>query len=1019
MQPFPSSIRSRARYLHERLASATTTLPTSGTPSENFLFWKEVFAVGGNDLLGRRLESLNLSESQALIMAQDGILTDEEPEPPKWEETLLQALDALPDNVEGSDSCPFYELWLPLLGFARQKILQLPAASELLTPSAIDGLSISLFDDISELAASPTYLFFDAYRDSGGSFREFTSHLQASRCLPLFETFPSLARSLSQLLTTWIDTTTLFLARLEADYSVVLSIAKNQRPDSKIVQAKTGISDRHDGGNQVILLTWSDGSKILYKPKDLSLSQALASIDAWLRKEGCFPGWYFAKPLVRQQYGWEEYVGQRPCCDHEETVRYYRAAGQLLCLSYLLNAHDLWFENLVAVGDRPVPIDTETFFHPGASAPKDGSGADQPHSSSFRRPSVIETGLLPFWQLSASHKTADYSGLGGGVHELPGHKTIEWEGLNSDRMRPHEKIVPRPPGGNAVYLNGQLQDVRQYRDPLIEGFNELYHFILNRKNAFADLMQGLHGAATRLILRPTQLYAVLQKHARAAKNLTSGMRRSIVFEQLYRVPLRDGSLTPEMRRLTDFEVQSLLDLDIPRFYVKLDSTELRSRDFRTPGMLKQKPLDSVIGRIEAMSLEDLRFQIEIIDESLKRFPRPLSTSVDRSIAKPLVSEYVSQICDHLTVRDGDYLWALPSYFPKEITASQRLGLYLGDTGTLVFLAAAGRSLDSSSAQAAARFYDKVSQLRPEGDYPLGIGNGLGSLVYGCLLLGKFTGQEKWHSLALDLVKRASSETIDVHREPDILSGIAGFLLAAIRTYQMTGDSTASARAEAAYRRLLQSFDDETAWVRPDGKTYFGFAHGIAGIVFAITQYSTRFKTSDSAGIITRALAFDRQYYDSEQGAWPIAVQLGRSSGQPAYAHMTNWCNGSTGILLSRCAAWNLLRNGRFREEVLEVLSKTSRLEGMDHWCCGDFGIAETLIYIADQMDLPTAKAQALSLIEQSLSRALKNAFFRFEPSLGGNFCFSPSLFRGIAGIGYSLLRLAHPGALPNILAFEV
>jgi hypothetical protein len=31
-----------------------------------------------------------------------------------------------------------------------------------------------------------------------------------------------------------------------------------------------------------------------------------------------------------------------------------------------------------------------------------------------------------------------------------------------------------------------------------------------------------------------------------------------------------------------------------------------------------------------------------------------------------------------------------------------------------------------------------------------------------------------------------------------------------------------------------------------------------------------------------------------------------------------------------------------------------RLEGMDHWCCGNFGIAETLNYIGDQMDLPAA-----------------------------------------------------------------
>jgi lantibiotic modifying enzyme len=92
---------------------------------------------------------------------------------------------------------------------------------------------------------------------------------------------------------------------------------------------------------------------------------------------------------------------------------------------------------------------------------------------------------------------------------------------------------------------------------------------------------------------------------------------------------------------------------------------------------------------------------------------------------------------------------------------------------------------------------------------------------------------------------------------------------------------------------------------------------------------------------------------------------------------------------------------------------------MDHWCCGNFGIAETLNYIGDQMDLPAAKGQATSLLEQSLSRALKSAFFRFEPSLGENFCFSPSLFRGIAGVGYSLLRLANPDTLPNILAFEV
>jgi hypothetical protein len=66
---------------------------------------------------------------------------------------------------------------------------------------------------------------------------------------------------------------------------------------------------------------------------------------------------------------------------------------------------------------------------------------------------------------------------------------------------------------------------------------------------------------------------------------------------------------------------------------------------------------------------------------------------------------------------------LPSYFPKEITESQRLGLYLGDLGTLVFLAAAGQSFDLFPGQAANRLFEILEQFQPDRDHPLGIGSG--------------------------------------------------------------------------------------------------------------------------------------------------------------------------------------------------------------------------------------------------------------------------------------------------------
>jgi lantibiotic modifying enzyme len=102
-----------------------------------------------------------------------------------------------------------------------------------------------------------------------------------------------------------------------------------------------------------------------------------------------------------------------------------------------------------------------------------------------------------------------------------------------------------------------------------------------------------------------------------------------------------------------------------------------------------------------------------------------------------------------------------------------------------------------------------------------------------------------------------------------------------------------------------------------------------------------------------------------------------------------------------------------------LLEKLSQRGQADHWCCGNFGIAEALSYIGQQANLPKAHNKSSVLLEETLERGLKGGFFRLQSSIGENFCFSPSLFRGTAGIGYSLLRLAHPGELPCILAFEI
>ncbi|HEX4201968.1 MAG TPA: type 2 lanthipeptide synthetase LanM, partial [Chthoniobacterales bacterium] len=668
-----AALSPQARYLHERLAEPLAADAATLEPGEDFCDWKQVFTAGTYDRFTARLRSLGISEEQAVYLAAE--LPKPVTQEDRWEEVLNQALQYPAANLEGTQAFPFSVLWLPLIAFARQNLSQ---SSGIVTISAIDSLLLSLLQEISELASFPSFEQFSQHRQSDGRFETFIQCVRQSDYRILFERFPVLARQISHLLTSWISSTNLFLERLRTDFSEVIALAQSESRSPKLVRTKTGISDRHDGGKQVILLTFDNGKQVLYKPKDLSMAEALNRVDRWLAGAGFTPAWLLARVIKREDYGWEEFVEQHPCKSEQEVRLYYQGGGELLCLAYLLNGCDLGFENVIAAGDRPVPIDTESFFHPGRGSAKFDPSPGAAHIFELGSPSVIETGLLPFWQLSASHVPADYCGLGSGFVDLSHTDVTEWENLNSDQMRSITK--PRSPrhAGNTVRLGSEVQDVRRYQAELIAGFSRLYHFILGRKTEVGRLIEQFGDCKTRFVYRPTTLYGLLLKQARSPKWLTSGIRQSTVFEQLYRVPLRDNVLTPETKKLIDFEVQSLLGLDIPRFHIRLNGTDLLGQGFSLPNTARKKPIEVVHERIAAMGADDFRFQTEVIEESLKRFPATIEKPLTGSQAEQIVRQFVLELTERINKSDSSYLWDPPTFLPRDLSAAHRDGIYLGD-----------------------------------------------------------------------------------------------------------------------------------------------------------------------------------------------------------------------------------------------------------------------------------------------------------------------------------------------------
>jgi type 2 lantibiotic biosynthesis protein LanM len=1021
-------ILARARYLRERLQelAARPEKPesTSGAPTESasqarqrstgeadLLFWRRQLSGSGYDRFAERLDSLGISEQDAVFLSQESSFRGEQPvtleaegldREKGWDEIFDRALKHPALYLEGADVFPFASLWLPLVSVARESVQ--PAVDPgLLAPSALDGLLLTLLQDLSEFAAFPAFRVFSESR-SAESLNAFTRRVTESGYLVLFERSPALARQLSRLVTTWIDATTLFLRRFQEDISEIRKLARSER--GLLAKTKSGISDRHDNGRQVILLIFDDGGKALYKPKSVSASEVLISIDEWLKECGFTPGWRIARVVARDRYGWEEYIEQSPCQSAEEVRSYYRSGGELLCLAYLLNAFDLWRDNLIAAGNQPVPIDTECFFHPGRGG-AETPGQDR-HTSAAGKASVLETGLLPLWQLSASHLPADFSGLGTGIVDLSELTVTEWENVNSDDIRPVTKPKVIHPPTNTVRWRDQAQDLRIYHAELTEGFCALYRTILNQKAGFVRLIEQFGGAETRFLYRPTQVYGLLLKAARSPQNLTSGIRQSVVFEALYRVPLRENALTPATKQLIDFEVESLLGLDIPRFHVRLDSRDLYSIDFHVPDMLLRKPLDTVRERVSDMGPEDLNFQLEVIGESLNRFPTPIKRPLSRDQAASIVTGWAEEIRWRMRPDPSDYLWEIPSYLPRDIGVAERQGVYLGDMGVLIFLAAAEKMLGIKCVPEITHFSDRLTDLALPPDYPLGICNGLGALIYGSLLLGSLTGKKTWTELALSL--NAKNWSVSEISSLDITSGVAGFLLATTRVYQATQDSRARTNAQAAAKLLADRFDPNSGWRQPDGSFYLGFAHGLAGIVFALDQYRRAIGDPQYQAVIEQALALESAQFADH--SWPNMLHGPRRT-------FKNWCHGTAGILMTRATTGALTPETFAPDELAQLLEKVGQRGPADHWCCGNFGIAEALNYVGQQANLPEAEKKSAVLLEESLERGLKSGFFRLQLSIGENFCFSPSLFRGTAGLGYSLLRSAYPGRLPCVLAFEV
>lgn len=968
---------------------------------------------------------------------------------------------------------PFEEIIAPFVVVAQQKLTaQAGITYQLLGDSAHIILQRHLLQTLISCSAQALYLEFSIERQRTQSpldrfvalaqgsgeqtlYQQFVARMRHGGLTSFFHEYAVLARLLATITNLWIDAQVEFLQRLASDWSELQQVFGNENPPGLVVSVEPSLSDPHRGRRTVIALTFASGQKLVYKPKDLGMEQSYYRLLTWFNERNVPLPFKVPRVLNRSSYGWVEFVEHASCHDQEAVQRYYQRAGMLLCLIYALEGTDCHCENIIANGEHPVLVDCETLLHhrPRLETVNEGTIAQFLAEEEFAH-SVLRTGLLPSWQVRYDEQGAyDVSGLGGtSEQELPitGPK---WERINTDHMVLKYEPEKTRKQANLPLLNGAPLLVEEHTQDVLTGFQQMYHFLLAHRDALLAPESPLYEMArqqVRFLYRPTRVYALILQKLLTPRYLRNGVNRSMYLELLSRamLPLEGPSETTEEPSswwpIFAAERQAMEQGDIPFFTALPECASLMvGPNQHIEGCFREPSFKLAVTRLKTLGTKDLDQQVGFIAGTLYAHvahdmvhvsEESKDTNLDKG-ALPTPQQLTTQalaIAEQLATRairaaDGSVTWIAPQHLPRsERYQFQPLGydLYSGACGIALFLAAVekitgGAGLRELALGALQPLRQTLRYYGQRAARELGIGGatGLASVVYALTRMSQWLNEPGLLEDARQAARFITFADILKDNALDILSGSAGVILGLFALYDISPDEPLFEQIMAAGHRLVQTrTKSETGyqtWPTLDRKVLTGFSHGAAGIAYALLRLYAVTGDEDLLAVAREGIVYESSVFVPGVGNWPDF----RVENQPSF--MTTWCHGAPGIGLARLGGLSILDNAQIRKDI-EIALQTTRafgIQDMDHLCCGNLGRIELLLEAASRLSRPELAEVASRQAEQVLKRAEHTGSFVLHPLLPRQI-YSPGFFLGTAGIGYTLLRLAHPDLLPCILLWE-
>lgn len=354
-----------------------------------------------------------------------------------------------------------------------------------------------------------------------------------------------------------------------------------------------------------------------------------------------------------------------------------------------------------------------------------------------------------------------------------------------------------------------------------------------------------------------------------------------------------------------------------------------------------------------------------------------------------------------------------------VTLHATRSIYRGQLGIALFFGAhhavLGDDRSARIAKRAARPWLACNLEELTHEYT-GIGTGIGSLVYALTTLHRFLKDRAFADRTVALLEHIDENMIVGDTNHDVVYGNAGLLLALLAAAEIDPTGVSIERARRVGDHLIDVADSQKegiSWKTTADHYAAGFAHGNAGIAYALLTLAVRENDSAYRLAAERAVTFENNLFDEDHERWrrgPDVVE---------HRFGTGWCWGNPGIGLARAASCALLdeQNATWTRDIWRALTSLDLTpRNNDCLCHGTFGDVAILFDVGRRFDESYCN-RAHSVLTDAVQRWRRKEHFQF-PHSGKHASVSPSMFLGLAGIGYTILRVKNPETVPSILLFE-